>query len=66
MIADNVDEHSIKKQKEVLEETVHMIPDTKNRLDAGVKDLQDFMVFLVWITCLPHRLKLERPLKHLQ
>ncbi len=42
--SDGTDPHTIKKQEEVLAETLQMIPDTKKRLDIAKKDLQDHMV----------------------
>ncbi|KAI9315887.1 tubulin binding cofactor A [Dichotomocladium elegans] len=41
LIADNADEADVRKQKEVLDETLMMIPDVKKRLAAAIKDLQD-------------------------
>lgn len=39
-MSEKADEHDIRKQKEVLEETLQMIPDTKNRLLKACQDLQ--------------------------
>ncbi|CAO3693654.1 unnamed protein product [Umbelopsis ramanniana] len=39
LIADEADEADVRKQKEVLEETVQMIPDVKRRLAAAVQEL---------------------------
>ncbi|EDO42280.1 predicted protein [Nematostella vectensis] len=41
MIAENQDEHDIKKQKEVLEESRIMIPDCKRRLKTAYQDLSN-------------------------
>lgn len=43
MRATGVDEHSIKKQVEVLGESEMMIPDTMRRLAKGVEDLAGFV-----------------------
>ncbi|KAJ3083125.1 tubulin binding cofactor A [Rhizoclosmatium globosum] len=40
LVAANEDDHTVRKQKEVLEETTTMIPDCKNRLLAAKDDLQ--------------------------
>ena len=40
----NADSHDIAKQEEVLQETLHMIPDTKKRLEAAFHDLKQHMV----------------------
>jgi len=41
MKAENADPYSIKKQGEVLDESKAMIPDTKKRLEAAYKELED-------------------------
>ncbi|KAL1931732.1 hypothetical protein VTP01DRAFT_9875 [Rhizomucor pusillus] len=41
LIAENADEADVRKQKEVLDETLQMIPDVKKRLAAAYKELQD-------------------------
>ncbi|KAI7877699.1 tubulin binding cofactor A [Lichtheimia hyalospora FSU 10163] len=41
LIADNADEADVRKQKEVLNETLQMIPDVKRRLAEAYKNLQD-------------------------
>ncbi|KAI8614476.1 tubulin binding cofactor A [Chytriomyces sp. MP71] len=40
LVAANEDDHTVRKQREVLEETTTMIPDCKNRLLAAREDLQ--------------------------
>jgi len=40
LISDGADEHDIAKQKEVLEESLNMIPDCQNRLKEAQKELQ--------------------------
>ncbi|CAG8481109.1 2568_t:CDS:2 [Paraglomus brasilianum] len=42
-IEENRDEYDIKKQKEVLEETLKMIPDCKNRLQKAYQELQNLV-----------------------
>jgi hypothetical protein len=42
--ADNTDEHTVRKQEEVLQETINMLPDSTKRLDAAILDLTDHMV----------------------
>lgn len=44
LIADGADEADVRKQKEVLEETVQMIPDVKRRLAAAVQELSTMVV----------------------
>jgi tubulin-specific chaperone A len=44
LIADEADEADVRKQKEVLEETVQMIPDVKRRLAAAVQELSTMVV----------------------
>ncbi|KAI8379527.1 tubulin binding cofactor A [Radiomyces spectabilis] len=41
LIANGADEADVRKQKEVLEETLCMIPDVKKRLAKAYEDLQD-------------------------
>lgn len=36
-------DHAIKKQEDVLQETISMIPNTRKRLHDAVEDLQEFM-----------------------
>ncbi|KXS17860.1 tubulin binding cofactor A [Gonapodya prolifera JEL478] len=48
MVQEGKDEHDIRKQREVLEETTNMIPDCKKRLVAAYKELEK----LVDGTCL--------------
>ncbi|XP_068693520.1 tubulin-specific chaperone A-like [Montipora foliosa] len=43
MKAENKDEHDIKKQIEVLEESKIMIPDCKRRIKAAYNDLQNLV-----------------------
>ncbi|ORX84339.1 tubulin-specific chaperone A [Anaeromyces robustus] len=43
LIAQGADEHDINKQKEVLEETNVMIPDSKRRLNVAYKELTDLV-----------------------
>ncbi|KAJ3063084.1 hypothetical protein HDU98_001052 [Podochytrium sp. JEL0797] len=40
LVAAEEDDHTVRKQKEVLEETTTMIPDCKNRLGAARADLE--------------------------
>ncbi|TPX57505.1 hypothetical protein CcCBS67573_g09244 [Chytriomyces confervae] len=40
LITANADDHDVRKQREVLEETTTMIPDCKNRLSAARDELQ--------------------------
>lgn len=44
MKEDGGDEYDIRKQEEVLAETVMMIPDTRSRLERGVEDLAEMLV----------------------
>jgi tubulin-specific chaperone A len=44
LIAEGADEADVRKQKEVLEETVQMIPDVKRRLAAAVQELSTMVV----------------------
>eukprot|EP00735_Rhodelphis_limneticus_P002328 TRINITY_DN1315_c0_g1::TRINITY_DN1315_c0_g1_i1::g.20032::m.20032 TRINITY_DN1315_c0_g1::TRINITY_DN1315_c0_g1_i1::g.20032 ORF type:complete len:109 (+),score=24.55,sp/P80584/TBCA_RABIT/45.00/2e-17,TBCA/PF02970.11/1.8e-26,DUF2333/PF10095.4/0.048,APG6/PF04111.7/0.095,DUF4404/PF14357.1/0.22,DUF342/PF03961.8/0.37,V_ATPase_I/PF01496.14/0.93,DUF4407/PF14362.1/1.3,IncA/PF04156.9/72,IncA/PF04156.9/25 TRINITY_DN1315_c0_g1_i1:102-428(+) len=37
------DEYDIKKQREVLQETLTMIPDTRSRLTAAIKELEEYL-----------------------
>ncbi|KAI7850489.1 tubulin binding cofactor A [Circinella umbellata] len=41
LIADNADEADVRKQKEVLDETLQMIPDVKQRFAKAYKELED-------------------------
>ncbi|XP_033750888.1 tubulin-specific chaperone A-like [Pecten maximus] len=43
MAADGKDEYDIRKQKEVLEESQKMVPDTQRRLKKGLEDLESYM-----------------------
>ena len=43
MKAEEKDEYDIRKQEEVLAETVMMIPDTRGRLERGVVDLEELL-----------------------
>eukprot|EP00741_Cyanophora_paradoxa_P006396 tig00001001_g6200.t1 len=43
MKADNLDPADIKKQEEVLSETLAMIPDVRKRLEAAMKEVQQLM-----------------------
>ncbi|TPX69430.1 hypothetical protein SpCBS45565_g02456 [Spizellomyces sp. 'palustris'] len=43
LVADGADEHDIRKQKEVLEETNQMLPESKKRLAAAYKELADLV-----------------------
>ncbi|KAI8820204.1 tubulin binding cofactor A-domain-containing protein [Fimicolochytrium jonesii] len=43
LIADGADEHDIRKQKEVLEETHVMMPDGKKRLARAQEELQELL-----------------------
>ncbi|KAI8586982.1 tubulin binding cofactor A-domain-containing protein [Geranomyces variabilis] len=43
LIADGADEHDVRKQKEVLEETHQMLPDGKKRLADAQRDLADLL-----------------------
>eukprot|EP00826_Nyctotherus_ovalis_P029336 TRINITY_DN2315_c0_g3_i5.p2 TRINITY_DN2315_c0_g3~~TRINITY_DN2315_c0_g3_i5.p2 ORF type:complete len:107 (-),score=34.52 TRINITY_DN2315_c0_g3_i5:188-508(-) len=45
MEEDKKDEAEIKHQKQVLEETLMMIPNTKTRLEGAVADLTELVVF---------------------
>ncbi|ORX50690.1 hypothetical protein BCR36DRAFT_583273 [Piromyces finnis] len=47
LIAQNADEHDINKQKEVLEETNVMIPDSKRRLNVAYKELTDLVELML-------------------
>ncbi|KAJ3176349.1 hypothetical protein HK101_010452 [Irineochytrium annulatum] len=40
LVQSNADEHDVKKQKEVLDETTQILPDTKRRLTEAVGQLQ--------------------------
>ena len=44
MKEDGVDEYDIRKQEEVLAETVMMIPERRTALEAAVQDLGDMLV----------------------
>ncbi|CAJ0835971.1 6727_t:CDS:2, partial [Entrophospora sp. SA101] len=44
MVQQGYNEYDVKKQKEVLDETVQMIPDCKNRLNEAYKVLKDLVV----------------------
>lgn len=44
LVDGNADSHDIKKQHEVLDETLMMIPDTQNRLAKALDDLSSFIV----------------------
>jgi tubulin-specific chaperone A len=44
---DGADEHDVKKQIEVLQDTQQMIPDTVKRLVTAQKDLEEHMVLVV-------------------
>ncbi len=44
MKEDGVDEYDIRKQEEVLAETVMMIPERRTALEAAVQDLTDLLV----------------------
>lgn len=46
LILEGADEADVRKQKEVLEETVQMIPDVKRRLDAAYQELSTMVVGL--------------------
>lgn len=37
------DEHEVRKQEEVLQETIAMVPNTRKRLQDGLEDLMNFM-----------------------
>ena len=41
---DSKDEYDVRKQEEVLAETVAMIPDTRGRLERGHEDLEELLV----------------------
>ncbi|KAG4087373.1 tubulin binding cofactor A [Neocallimastix lanati (nom. inval.)] len=47
LIAENADIHDINKQKEVLEETNVMIPDSKRRLNVAYKELSDLVELML-------------------
>eukprot|EP00833_Pecoramyces_ruminatium_P014774 jgi/Orpsp1_1/1188806/evm.model.d7180000067339.1 len=47
LIAQNADIHDINKQKEVLEETNMMIPDSKRRLKVAHKELTDLVELML-------------------
>lgn len=47
LIAQNADIHDINKQKEVLEETNVMIPDSKRRLNVAYKELTDLIELMI-------------------
>ncbi|KAI8579287.1 hypothetical protein K450DRAFT_175207 [Umbelopsis ramanniana AG] len=51
LIADGADEADVRKQKEVLEETVQMIPDVKRRLAAAVQELSTMVVRKLFKRC---------------
>jgi tubulin-specific chaperone A len=40
---DGIDEYTIRKQEEVLQESYMMIPDSKSRLEKAVEDLRDIL-----------------------
>ena len=44
MKEDGVDEYDIRKQEEVLAETVMMIPERRTALESAVQDLTDLLV----------------------
>jgi hypothetical protein len=44
LISEGADEADVRKQKEVLEETVQMIPDVKRRLDTAYQELSTMVV----------------------
>jgi hypothetical protein len=46
MVENNTDAHDIRKQNEVLDETVLMLPDCKKRLTRAYKELQEMLVIL--------------------
>ena len=41
---DSKDDYDVRKQEEVLAETVAMIPDTRGRLERGHEDLEELLV----------------------
>ncbi|KAJ3011345.1 hypothetical protein HKX48_006875 [Thoreauomyces humboldtii] len=43
LVSSGADEHDVRKQKEVLEETHQMMPDGKKRLAAAQRDLKDLL-----------------------
>ncbi|KAI9331149.1 tubulin binding cofactor A [Pilaira anomala] len=43
LIASGADEYDVRKQKEVLDETLQMIPDVKKRLAQAYQDLQNYL-----------------------
>ncbi|KAI9140831.1 putative cofactor A [Paraphysoderma sedebokerense] len=43
LVHEHADEHDIRKQKEVLDETLQMIPDCKKRLEASYEELSSLM-----------------------
>jgi tubulin-specific chaperone A len=43
MKEDRMDEYDIKKQEEVLAESLMMVPDSKNRLEAAVESLNNIL-----------------------
>jgi len=47
LVEQNADIHDINKQKEVLEETNMMIPDTKRRLEVAYKELTDLVELML-------------------
>lgn len=49
MKGDNADVYDIKKQEEVLAETLHMLPDTSKRLETAKLDLVEHMVRTAWV-----------------
>ena len=40
------DEHDVKAQKRVLDETMLMLPNTKTRLEGAIADLDEYIVLL--------------------
>ena len=44
MEEDKKEEHDVKAQKRVLDETIQMLPNTKTRLEAAVADLTELIV----------------------
>lgn len=55
MKGDNADVHDIKKQEEVLAETLHMLPDTSKRLETAKLDLVEHMVRTARVFILSNR-----------
>jgi tubulin-specific chaperone A len=40
MISDNADEHEVRKQRQVLSETVRMLPECQQRYDRAIQELK--------------------------